>query len=84
MLEYGNNEQLLRQVAAATGGHFQPSARQVFDSGGRSTSTTMDLWPALLALALLLNLAELVMRKSKGLMESLKPHSQDAEPASAS
>jgi Ca-activated chloride channel family protein len=84
MLEYGSNEQLLRQVAAATGGHFQPSARQVFDSGGRSTSTTMDLWPALLALALLLNLAELVMRKSKGLMESLKPHSQDAEPASAS
>ncbi|PWU07793.1 MAG: hypothetical protein C5B51_09040 [Terriglobia bacterium] len=76
LLEYGNNEQLLRQVAAATGGHFQPSARQVFESGGRSTSTTMDLWPAFLALALLMNLAELVMRKSKGLLESLKfrPH----------
>ena len=72
MLEYGNNEQLLRQVASATGGRFQPTARQVFDPG-RSTSSTMELWPALLALALLLNLAELVMRKSKGLMESLRP-----------
>ena len=83
MLEYGSNEQLLRQVATATGGRYQPSARQVFESGGRSTSTTMELWPALLALALLLNLTELVMRKSKGLMESLRPHSQDAERVSA-
>jgi Ca-activated chloride channel family protein len=73
MLEYGNNEQLLRQVASATGGRFQPAPRQVFDLG-RSTSSTMELWPALLALALLLNLAELVLRKSKGLMESLRPH----------
>jgi Ca-activated chloride channel homolog len=83
MLESGSNEQLLRQVATATGGRYQPSARQVFESGGRSTSTTMELWPVLLALALLLNLAELVMRKSKGLMESLRPHSQDAERVSA-
>ncbi len=72
MLEYGNNEQLLRQVAAATNGRFQPTPRQVFQSGGRSTSSTMELWPVLLVLALLLNLAELVMRKSKGLLESLK------------
>ena len=72
MLEYGNNEQLLRQVASATGGRFQPAPRQVFDPG-RSTSSTMELWPALLAFALLLNLAELVVRKSKGLMESLRP-----------
>jgi Mg-chelatase subunit ChlD len=71
MLEYGSNEQLLRQVASATGGRFHPEARQVFDSGGRSTSTTMELWPLFLALALLLNLAELIMRKSKGLAESL-------------
>ncbi|MBV9503986.1 MAG: VWA domain-containing protein [Acidobacteriia bacterium] len=74
MLEYGNNEQLLRQVASATGGRYQPTPQQVFDAGGRSTSTTMDLWPLFLALAVLLNLAELVMRKSKGLMESLGWH----------
>jgi Ca-activated chloride channel homolog len=70
MLEYGNNQQLLRQVASATGGRYQPTPRQVFDPGGRSTSATMDLWPVLLALAILLNLVELVMRKSKGLLES--------------
>ena len=72
MLEYGNNEQLLRQVADATGGRFQPNARQAFDAGGRSTSTTMDLWPVLLGLAVFLNLAELVIRKSKGLLESFR------------
>jgi Ca-activated chloride channel family protein len=70
LLDYGNNEQLLRQVASATGGRFQPTAKQVFDSGGRSTSATMNLWPLFLVLAILLNLAELVMRKSKGLLES--------------
>jgi Ca-activated chloride channel family protein len=72
LLEYGHNEQLLRQVASATGGRFEPAPRQVFDAGGRGSSVTMDLWPGLLALAVLLNLAELLMRKSKGLMESLK------------
>jgi Ca-activated chloride channel homolog len=71
MLEYGNNEQLLRQVASATGGRFQPTPQQVFDAGGRSTSTTMELWPLFLVLAVLLNLIELIIRKSKGLMESL-------------
>jgi len=78
MLEYGSNEQLLRQVAQATGGRYQPSAKQVFDAGGRSTSTTMDLWPALLALALILNLTELIMRKSKGLLESFKLRPREA------
>jgi hypothetical protein len=31
----------------------------------------MELWPGLLALAVLLNLAELVLRKWKGLLEAL-------------
>ena len=42
MLEYGNNEQLLRQIAAATGGRFNPSPQAVFDAGGRSIRTTME------------------------------------------
>jgi uncharacterized protein YegL len=33
MTEYGNNVELLRQIAAATGGRYNPSARQVFDAG---------------------------------------------------
>jgi hypothetical protein len=79
MLEFGSNEQLLRQVASATGGRFEPTPKQVFDPSGRSTSTTMNLWPVLLALAVLLNLAELVMRKSKGLLESLHWRPRGAE-----
>jgi uncharacterized membrane protein len=72
MTEYGSNEQLLRQVAAGTGGRFHPPLKSVFDAGGRSIATTMQLWPGLLALALILNLIELFMRKWKGLIESLR------------
>ncbi|MGA7236332.1 MAG: VWA domain-containing protein [Bryobacteraceae bacterium] len=80
MQEYGNNEALLRQIATATGGRFNPSPKQVFDASGRSIRTTMDLWPGLLALAIALNLAELVVRKWKGLLEAvgLRPHVAEA------
>ncbi len=71
MQEYGNNPQLLRQIASATGGRYNPQARQVFDATGRSIATVMDLWPLFLALAILLNLTELVLRKWKGLLEAL-------------
>ena len=71
MREFGNNEPLLRRIAEATGGHFNPQPKQVFDAAGRSVRTTMNLWPALLVLALLLNLAELILRKWRGLAEAL-------------
>ena len=62
---------LLEHIASATGGHFNPGASAVFDAGSRSIRTTMDLWPGLLVLALLLNLAELMLRKWKGVREAL-------------
>jgi len=71
MREYGSNEELLKQIAAATGGRFNPAPQQVFDASGHSIRTSMQLWPGLLALALLLNLVELVLRKWKGLLEAL-------------
>jgi hypothetical protein len=71
MQEYGNNEELLKQIAAATGGRFDPAPQQVFDASGHSIRASMQLWPGLLALALLLNLSELVLRKWKGLLEAL-------------
>ena len=64
--EYGSDEALLKQVAEFTGGRFQPAASDVFDSGGRTVPVTFDLWPWLLALAIVLNLAELVLRKMRG------------------
>jgi Ca-activated chloride channel homolog len=69
LTQYGVNDQLLRQVAAYTGGRYNPSASQVFDAGGRSIESTVRWWPGLLAVALLLNLAELVLRKWPGVLQ---------------
>jgi len=63
--DYGSNQFLLREVADFTGGRFNPSPRDVFRSGGRAEQSTMRLWPGLLALAIVLNLAELILRKSR-------------------
>lgn len=70
--EYGSNERLLRQISQFTGGHFNPGPRQVFDAGGRTAASNLRLWPALLVLALLLDLAELILRKWRGLAETLR------------
>ena len=65
--EYGSNQALLRQVSEFTGGRFEPDPKQVFDAGNRSLASTLQVWPGLLVFAIALNLAELVMRKWKGL-----------------
>jgi Ca-activated chloride channel family protein len=67
MTDYGSNDFVLRQISASTGGRFNPNPKDVFDPGGRSIPSVMELWPGLLALAVLLNLIELVMRKGKSL-----------------
>jgi hypothetical protein len=77
-MEYGNNVELLRQIATATGGRYNPAPGQIFDAGNRSIRSTMEIWPGLLALALLLNLAELLMRKWKGVLEALHLREQTA------
>jgi Ca-activated chloride channel homolog len=64
LIEYGSNEFLLRSVSQFAGGRYNPAPKQVFDSGGRSQSSTLRLWPMLLGLAIVLNLAELLMRKA--------------------
>ncbi len=85
LLEFGNNEPLLRQIAASTGGRFNPSPRELFDAGGRSIRSVMDLWPALLVLAILLNLVELILRKWKGILEALPGRrGSEAPPAEVS
>ncbi|MCU1335526.1 MAG: von Willebrand factor, type [Bryobacterales bacterium] len=68
LADYGSNEALLKQVAAFTGGRFQPDPAAVFSGGGRSIASSLQLWPGLLGFAVLLSLAELVMRKWKGVM----------------
>jgi uncharacterized membrane protein len=71
MQEYGNNEGLLRQIAASTGGRFGVRPADVYEAAGRNIPATMELWPGLLGLAVVLNLLELAMRKWKGLLEAL-------------
>ena len=60
--EYGSNPDLLRKIAAWTGGQFNPEPEEIF-AGARAIPSSMDLWPGLLALAVLVNLIELFARK---------------------
>ncbi|MGH9559674.1 MAG: VWA domain-containing protein [Bryobacteraceae bacterium] len=68
LANYGANTALLRQVAQFTGGRFEPDPKDAFDAGGRSIASTMHFWPGLIALAILLSLIELVLRKWKGVI----------------
>jgi Ca-activated chloride channel homolog len=66
LADYGSNVALLKQVAEFTGGRFEPSPKSMFDPGRRQIPSTVSLWPGLLGLAIALNLAELILRKWKG------------------
>lgn len=70
--DYGSNEMLLRSVASFTGGRFNPNVKQLFDSGGRTVTSTLRLWPGLLAIAILLDLIELMLRKQIGSLASIR------------
>jgi Ca-activated chloride channel family protein len=73
LLDYGSNQFLLRSISDFTGGRFNPAPKQVFDAAGRTEQSSLRLWPGLLAFAIALNLAELIMRKGKAMMDSLLP-----------
>mgnify|MGYP003336963214 CR=1 FL=1 len=66
----GQSSNFKQQVADYTGGQFNPEPSNVFTTTGKSISTTLTLWPGFLGLAVLLSLAELVLRKWKGLFGS--------------
>jgi Mg-chelatase subunit ChlD len=70
--DYGSNESLLRGVSQFTGGRSEPPAQAVFDPAGRSFPVMVRFWPGLVALALLLNLVELLLRKGPGILAGLR------------
>ncbi len=72
LTEYGSNQTLLKSVAVSTGGRFNPNPDQAFETDGQSIRSSVRLWPILLGLAILLNLAELIMRKWRGIVESVR------------
>ena len=78
LMDHSSNELLLRQIARSTGGRFDPPLKDIFNAGGRSIPSSMELWPGLLALAILLNLVELFMRKWRGLIESIRRPAESA------
>ncbi|HEU5021993.1 MAG TPA: glutamine amidotransferase, partial [Bryobacteraceae bacterium] len=71
LIEYGANPNLLKSVSAATGGRFNPDPDAAFENNGDSIKSTAKLWPLLLTLAIVLNLAELIMRKWRGIVASV-------------
>ena len=73
LMDHSSNELLLRQIAQSTGGQFNPAVKDVFEARGRSVPSSLELWPGFLALAIVLNLAEIFLRKWRGLMENFRP-----------
>ncbi len=72
LTQYGSNEPLLKQIAEFTGGRFHPSPAEVFRAGGKSIPSAVRLWPGLLAAAVFFNLAELLLRKGKGVLQTIR------------
>ncbi|MBV9083467.1 MAG: VWA domain-containing protein, partial [Acidobacteriaceae bacterium] len=68
----GANLSLLRQLSAITAGRFNPPASAIFEARGRRTYARWQLWPALLAIALALSIAELVTRKWNGVVQIIR------------
>ncbi len=66
------NDKLLRRIADLTGGQFNPDPASVFHTNGPPTLKTWALWPALLGLALVMNIVELCMRKRNALAAILR------------
>ena len=72
LADFGSNQFLLKSIASSTGGRFNPPLNGIFDNSGRTIDSTMELWPGLLGMAILMNLIELILRKWKGLVEALR------------
>ena len=70
--DHGSNKTLLAQIANLTGGRVDPPVNSIFDTRGKAVSAVWQLWPALLGLAIALNIAELVARKWGGLKANFK------------
>jgi Ca-activated chloride channel family protein len=60
---YPANTELLRSISTETKGKFQPHAQDIFDAGGETTALPTPLWPYLGSLALLLYVADVLLRR---------------------
>ncbi len=60
---YPPDEELLNDLAGATGGRFDPEIERIFDTGSASVTRRVELWPYLAGFALLLYLVDLFLRR---------------------
>jgi Ca-activated chloride channel family protein len=60
---YPPNTDLLRSISTETKGRFQPRAEDIFDANGETTALPTPLWPYLTVLALVLYLADVLLRR---------------------
>ena len=60
------NIELLKEIARATGGVFDPAPAEVFAPQGETVPRTTPLWPGLLAAAALLLVADVAIRRYFG------------------
>jgi uncharacterized membrane protein/uncharacterized protein YegL len=60
---YPPNTELLRSISNETKGRFQPRTEDIFDPNGESTALPTPLWPYFAALALLLYLTDVLLRR---------------------
>ncbi len=60
---YPPNTDLLRAISSETHGRFQPKTEDIFDPNGETTALPTPLWPYLTSLALLLYLADVLLRR---------------------
>jgi Ca-activated chloride channel family protein len=60
---YPPNTELLRSISNETKGRFQPRPEDIFDPNGETTGLPTPLWPYFTALALVLYLTDVLLRR---------------------
>jgi uncharacterized membrane protein len=60
---YPPNTELLRSISNETKGRFQPRSEDIFEANGETTALPTPLWPYLAALALVLYLTDVILRR---------------------
>jgi hypothetical protein len=60
---YPTNTELLRSISNETKGRFQPRAEDIFNPNEETATLPTPLWPYLAALALLMYLADVMLRR---------------------
>jgi hypothetical protein len=67
------DEALLRSIATATGGSWHPTAATLANAASDSRTARRPLWPALIALALVLWFVDLLLRRIRIFEPAMEP-----------